>query len=138
MGTRADFYIGRDKDAEWLGSIAWDGYPDGNPVDLLPVDNEAEFRAGVQALLDNEETGPTKVSEGWPWPWEDSNTTDFAYAFDEGKVWTHGSGWQIASEYNGEETGDCSDFPDMTEVQQVKLGGSGSGIIIVGGTTEHE
>ena len=29
MGTRADFYIGKGTDAEWLGSIAWNGYPDG-------------------------------------------------------------------------------------------------------------
>lgn len=27
MGTRADFYIGRGENAEWLGSIAWDGDP---------------------------------------------------------------------------------------------------------------
>jgi len=26
MGTRADFYVGMGKDAEWLGSVAWDGY----------------------------------------------------------------------------------------------------------------
>ena len=25
MGTRADFYTGIDKNANWLGSIAWDG-----------------------------------------------------------------------------------------------------------------
>jgi hypothetical protein len=29
MGTRADFYVGRGKDAEWLGSVAFDGYPSG-------------------------------------------------------------------------------------------------------------
>jgi hypothetical protein len=29
MGTRADFYVGRGETAEYLGSIAWDGYPDG-------------------------------------------------------------------------------------------------------------
>jgi hypothetical protein len=29
MGTRADFYIGCGRDSEWIGSIAWDGYPDG-------------------------------------------------------------------------------------------------------------
>jgi hypothetical protein len=29
MGTRADFYIGRGTEAEWLGSVAWDGYPGG-------------------------------------------------------------------------------------------------------------
>lgn len=29
MGTIADFYVGRGPKAEWIGSIAWDGYPDG-------------------------------------------------------------------------------------------------------------
>ena len=29
MGTRADLYIGRGTDAEWIGSVAWDGYPSG-------------------------------------------------------------------------------------------------------------
>jgi hypothetical protein len=29
MGTRADFYVGRGPDAEWLGSVAMDGYPSG-------------------------------------------------------------------------------------------------------------
>ena len=25
MGTRADFYVGVGKKAEWLGNVAWDG-----------------------------------------------------------------------------------------------------------------
>lgn len=29
MGTRADFYVKRTDHLLWLGSIAWDGYPDG-------------------------------------------------------------------------------------------------------------
>lgn len=29
MSTRADFYVGRGAEAEWIGSISWDGYPDG-------------------------------------------------------------------------------------------------------------
>ncbi len=29
MGTRADFYTGRGQTAQWLGSIAWGGYPVG-------------------------------------------------------------------------------------------------------------
>lgn len=35
MGTRADFYVGRGKDAEWIGSVAFDGYPDGFERDDL-------------------------------------------------------------------------------------------------------
>lgn len=29
MGTRADFYVGKGPNAEWLGSTAMDGYPEG-------------------------------------------------------------------------------------------------------------
>lgn len=37
MGTRADFYIevGNElKPKDWLGSIAWDGYPKGIPASI--------------------------------------------------------------------------------------------------------
>ncbi|MFH1835312.1 MAG: hypothetical protein ABH851_03885 [Methanobacteriota archaeon] len=31
----------------------------------------------------------TSPEQGWPWPWEDSGTTDYAYAFEAGKVTTY-------------------------------------------------
>ena len=40
MGTRADFYIGRGATAEWIGSIAWDGYPDGIPAPILEATDD--------------------------------------------------------------------------------------------------
>ena len=40
MGTRADFYVGKGKDSEWLGSIAWDWYPDGIPDNILDAESE--------------------------------------------------------------------------------------------------
>jgi len=43
MGTRADFYVGRGKTAEWLGSIAWDGYPAG----LWPNKDTATAKADI-------------------------------------------------------------------------------------------
>jgi hypothetical protein len=86
MGTRADFYVGRGKNAEWLGSIAWDGYPDGVPEPLLKKRTEKTYRAAVEAILSTDESA-TRPKDGWPWPWDDSHTTDYAYAFDGGRVW---------------------------------------------------
>jgi hypothetical protein len=88
VGTRADFYIGRGPEAEWIGSIAFDGYPENGDVigTCAGVQTEDLFRRRVQALEQRKDfTDPAK--HGWPWPWEDSRTTDYAYAFDEGQVW---------------------------------------------------
>ena len=92
MGTRADLWVGRGKKAEWLGSIAWDGYPDGNPEPLAKAKTEAEFRNIAADIINGERGGGTTPDEGWPWPWEDSSGTDFAYAWDDG-VWVCCFGW---------------------------------------------
>lgn len=48
VGTRADFYIGRGETAEWIGSIAFDGYPEGVDDAVLTAKNEADYRAAVK------------------------------------------------------------------------------------------
>lgn len=117
MGTRADFYVGRGESAEWIGSIAWDGYPNGNPKPLLEITDEKEYRAKVAELLNDGEGGSTKPEQGWPWPWENSNTTDYAYAFDGGRVWgtCFGHGWWPADQ-EPEESDAPKDikWPDMS------------------------
>ena len=85
MGTRADFYVGRGEHAEWIGSIAYDGYPDGIARSELAAKSEKEFRDEVASLIRNRSHGTTP-DRGWPWPWDDSRTTDYAYAFDDGAV----------------------------------------------------
>lgn len=85
MGTRADFYIGRGKDAEYLGSIAFDGYPDGHPKALLACKTASAFRRAVTKILAENDDSSSPTS-GWPWPWETSAITDYAYAFD-GSTW---------------------------------------------------
>jgi hypothetical protein len=85
MGTRADFYVGKGLNAEWLGSIAWDGYPDGIPKEILNCTNVESYRELVKMFINNREDG-TKPEDGWPWPWETSSTTDYAYAFEKNKV----------------------------------------------------
>lgn len=130
MGTRADFYIGTGKDAEWLGSIAFDGYRINEMtreqaeknVDCMlcwHIKNaltEAGFRASVSGLL-RENDDATKPEQGWPWPWDDSNTTDYAYAFVDGacKTFTEAAEW-----------------PDMSARKNVTFGPR-SGVILIQG-----
>lgn len=139
MGTRADFYVGRGKDAEWLGSIAWDGHEDSTfDKDGPPVapENEKAWRDGVAGFLAKREDGTTPA-RGWPWPWEDSNTTDFAYAFDGGKVYgtCFGHGWwlvaeQLANPTDPTEAPKSCVFPNMKDGQRVTFGPR-SGVIVV-------
>lgn len=94
MGTRADLYVGRGESAEWLGSITWDGYPSGIDTPVLTASTEQEYRAEVAEFFATRDD-VTLASEFWPWPWEDSRTTDYAYAFEGGKVFasSFGYGW---------------------------------------------
>lgn len=139
MGTRADFYVGRGDTAEWLGSIAWDGYPAGLPLRLLTSPSEEDYRRDISDFLDEREDA-TRVENGWPWPWKDSRTTDYAYAFHENNVWAcpFGYYWYDAADDdpNVDDEGEptitekTAVFPDMTAVQNVTLGGR-SGLIVL-------
>lgn len=147
MGTRADFYMGRGEDAEWVGSIAWDGYPTGIPDELLKATDESEYVRAIKGFFASRDD-VTLPEEGWPWPWENSATTDYAYALEDGKVYAScfGGPWhdptksheELVEEYGEDEyeepklPGDPAVFPDMTKIQNVKLGGKQSGIMIVG------
>lgn len=139
MGTRADFYVGRGLKSEWLGSIAWDGYPEGldekEAPGVLSAKSPEAFRASVTTFLEKRKDG-TLPSMGWPWPWEDSRTTDFSYSFDEGNVWVSCFDNQWLTLDNLPKGGPASpgpngDFPDMKAVQKVDLG-KRSGIMILG------
>jgi hypothetical protein len=134
MGTRADFYIGRGADAEWLGSIAWDGHPGSIPEHILRVDKTENFRAAVEQFIDLRDDG-TKPADGWPWPWDDSRTTDYAYAFDDGKVWasSFGHAWfdPQGEEPDDDEGAKVATFPDMKERKNVTMG-KRSGLLVFG------
>jgi hypothetical protein len=131
MGTRADFYVGTGVNAEWIGSVAWDGYEWSEDKDNLisSAASEAGFRVAVASMLEAREDG-IKPIEGWPWPWEDSRTTDYAYCFDGQGVQIFCFGRPVA------EDGDCDyeapkvEFPDMTAAKNVQLGDK-SGCIII-------
>jgi hypothetical protein len=142
MGTRADFYIGRGKDAEWLGSIPLDGYPTGvchekYPAGkvLLAATTVEDYRASLARFF-KEKRDVTTPDMGWPWPWNDSGTTDYSYAFDAGEVWVSkfGYGWRRASEVSDETEWDESKsaaFPNMADRKNVTLGPR-SGLIVFG------
>ena len=105
MGTRADYYIGRGEKAEWLGATGWDGHPDSTEdsqegARMLNSKTDDQFRAGAKELLASRDDGTTP-DQGWPWPWEDSNTTDFSYAIDDGVVYItcFGQGWKSYAEW---------------------------------------
>lgn len=147
MGTRADFYVGRGKDAEWIGSIAWDGYPDGVfDADGIPPplpSSEQEWRQRVTEFVAKRDDG-TLPARGWPWPWENSALTDEVYAFDAGRVWFacgRPERWHaldMDAEYFGapgdddEETGELAVFPDMSTAKAAPAGSDRSGVMVFG------
>jgi hypothetical protein len=145
MGTRADFYIGKGKESEWLGSIAWDGYPDAIAQAVKDAKSADEFRAAVAEFFAGRDD-VTLPADGWPWPWNDSETTDYAYSFFDGgvKASCFGNNWfeparaeamedeESREEYEESGIGFKPDFPDMSGRKAV-ASGSRSGLIVIGG-----
>jgi hypothetical protein len=132
MGTRCDFYVGRGEKAEWIGSVAWDGHPECFDS-ITSKTTEAEFRKAVAEELDGRDDG-TKPEMGWPWPWENSLTTDYAIAFEDGHVWASCFGRKWYDPANPPEDdmdgGKVAVFPNMKDRQKVALDGR-SGLIFV-------
>lgn len=136
MGTRADFYIKKaeDKDLVWLASIAWDGYPDGIDESVLNAKTQVEYISELQKFLSPRED-VTLPKMGWPWPWDDSNTTDFAYCFVDGRVLTNcfGNGWHVF--VDGQDNDEAPivwqhEFPNMKDIKNVRYD-KGSGAIFI-------
>lgn len=125
MGTRADFYLGKGENAQWLGSIAWDGYPDGIDEAILKSKTKEHYIKKLRIFF-SERDDVTLPRDGWPWPWEDSNTTDYAYAFDKAKVSAScfGSNWfdplKQDDEGNYSKTNEPAIFPNMEKIKNVK------------------
>lgn len=147
MGTRADFYIGRGESMEWVGSIAWDGYPHGLVGrNILDATSEDDFRSAL-AEMASARSDFTKPDKGWPWPWADSFTTDFAYAFDGDRLYVSRetddhSDWVEAAHFEREDGSDreimetlpsCGPlaYPDMSDIQNVDFGAR-SGLMVLG------
>jgi hypothetical protein len=145
MGTRADFYVGMGPTMVWLASTAWDGYPEGitpgrqkdwpKGASIFEATTEADWRARLDIYLTGRED-VSRPATGWPWPWEDSRTTDYAYTFHEGKVhgFCYGHPFDIATREDQKEDHDppkYDGFPDMSDSQRIAFG-KRSGVIVVG------
>ncbi len=126
MGTRADFYVGKGKKAEWIGSIAWDGYKDGIAKSVLKATTAASFRKAVTKFF-NGRDDVSLPKDGWPWPWDDSNTTDCSYWFFDGKVWEDFD--DCYRDVNEKQT--QIQYPDMSKKKKVAKG-KRSGLIVIG------
>lgn len=88
MGTRAAFFVGDFRDVnsrEWLGCVAWDGYPDGLP-EMCEAKTEEEFRAAIAEYSTRDDfaspDGP------FPYPWNDDLClTDCVYTWHGDQIW---------------------------------------------------
>jgi hypothetical protein len=154
MGTRADFYVGKGKSAEWIGSIAWDGYRAGIDAQILGCKSEEAFRHAVANFLAKRDDA-TLPEHGWPWPWNTSATTDCHYWFFDGQCWEGRNRYSGAGEvyvpadepepdwsaegadeealYTAWQKGrEEVEFPDMSGRKNITLGRR-SGVIVIGG-----
>jgi len=118
MGTRADFYIGEGENAAWIGSIAYDGYPSGIDNDIFIAETETQYVDAVKTFFKDREDATNPV-QGWPWPWEDSSQTDYAYAFLASKVYGSSFGYRW---FDPLQDTPYPDFPDMKSHRMVTLG----------------
>lgn len=150
MGTRADFYVGKGATAEWIGSIAFDGYRDGIDAQILQCQSPEAFRHAVAGMLKDRDDATTP-DMGWPWPWETSEISDCAYFHFDGRTWDahknyHAEGAARCDYYlpcdkpfvNDEEEGfdeqfigaEPIEYPNMKDRKNVTLGPR-SGLLIV-------
>lgn len=120
MGTRADLYTGGTAPASmvWLGSVAWDGYPDGLPEVAGALDEDAYVSAVATVLSTRADA--TRPEQGWPWPWPDSATTDYAYTWTPAGVLisSFGKPWFLAADEDATPVCEAS-FPNMTAIQNI-------------------
>jgi len=139
--TRADFYVGKGANAEWLGSIAWDGYRDGIDKQILHCKSPEAFRHAVKSFFADRDD-VTLPENGWPWPWESSHLTDCSYWFFDDQAWDEHDKCYVPCSRSEPEDDEgwvtflegCEqiDFPNMTDIQNVTFG-RGSGLIVIGG-----
>lgn len=146
MNTRADFYLGMGKSAQWLGSIGTDGMPSAVLRELSmdygqTISGEDDWRESVTAILLAHEEA-THPDWGWPWPWANSCGTDYAYAFEPEQqqvlVSCFGTGWMDIWEYTKQsdeqeraQQGGIESFPDMEEIMAIRWD-SGNAPMVLG------
>lgn len=100
MPTRCDFYVGDGPGAEWLGSYSFDGQPVELGKAILRATSENEYREAVLRDLMERPDG-ILPEEGWPWPWNDSYITEYAYSWIHGALWGQSTGeWFLIDRFS--------------------------------------
>ncbi|HET6610148.1 MAG TPA: hypothetical protein VFG62_26020 [Rhodopila sp.] len=91
MGTRAQFFIGDPQDIQgrvWLGTVGWDGYPDGDMAPLADCSTEQRFREVLNDIVSKRRDYCDPNTNDFPFPWKDDLfLTDCTYAFRDGAVY---------------------------------------------------
>ncbi|MFI7676441.1 hypothetical protein [Actinophytocola sp. NPDC049390] len=92
----ADFYDETGRHARWLGALHGNADPESlRGLDcgrlMLEATDPMTFADAVLDLLDvftGEGLGQSHhPSDGWPWSWPDSRSTDWVYTFNRGRAW---------------------------------------------------
>jgi len=128
MGTRAAFWIGDPRNLEnreWLGCVAWDGYPDAFP-EFKGISSSEDFKSMIEAMSASRKDF-AHPSKGWPYPWDnDIFLTDCTYAFFDGRLqftWFHGGfkdfDFALETGYEGEDD-ESSDDPTLVNIPASK------------------
>lgn len=91
MGTCAQFFIGDPRNVEareWLGAVAWDGYPEGDIGEALNgADTEDSFREAILKIASQRDDFCDPAVRSFPFPWKDDLfLTDCTYALFDGQV----------------------------------------------------
>jgi hypothetical protein len=96
---KADFYIGIDKYAKWIGSLLKFGQPIHIPTKILLVTNPIEYEEELNDLIFHRVYHDiykgVSTENGWPHLWEDSQMTEYSYHLFNGKVWCSMMGGQL-------------------------------------------
>lgn len=98
---------------------------------------EELFRIAISVILMGRDDA-TRPEQGWPWPWEDSATTDYAYCLNDGKVEVYCFGRPVTFDSDGRSVDEAeqapkrTDWRNMRDVQKVTLG-ERSGLIVFPG-----
>ena len=90
MSTRTDFYIGKGKKAQWLGSCI-DGFcpiecERAEMVNICSSKKEVNYIKFVNEMLSNKSHQGVTPEKGWQWDYDTSIGSDYIYCFSHSTV----------------------------------------------------
>ncbi len=92
---KADFYIGIDSSAKWIGSVLKYGHPIFVMPRILLTKNPVEYEEMISEWDHTLIYHWVTPEDGWPHLWQDSQMTDYSYHLFNGKVWCSMMGGQL-------------------------------------------